>query len=77
VFLQKTFSHCIDTNKKLDDPKQTVPNPAFRFIDGHKKHEDGRAYIKEDAIKTVLLPNFEQQILFEQREYVLEGFNAG
>lgn len=67
TFLQKAFSDCIDANKQLNHPEQSIPDLAFGFIYGHKQHKNSSPNIKQDAIKAILLPDLKQQVFFEKR----------
>lgn len=70
VLLQETFGDSIDTDKELDHPEQPVPDLAFRLIQRIEKHKNGGADIEQHPVKTVLLPYFQQYILFQQGKYV-------
>ena len=40
------------------------------MLNGHVEHKNGCAYIKQYAIESILLPDLEQEIFFEERPYV-------
>jgi len=57
----------------LDHPEQTIPNPGFRVSDRIKDDKNSSAYIQQNAIETILLSYFEQQVFFKESEYVFSG----
>lgn len=45
AFLQKTFSYCIDADKKLYDPEQPVPYGRAGVFNSHEQNKNGGAYV--------------------------------
>ena len=66
AFLQKAFRHGINADKKLDYPKKPYPGLVVGVFNGHIKNKNGSADIEQHAIKSILLPYFEQEVFFEK-----------
>ena len=74
AFLQKAFGHGINADEQLNNPEQPDPGPVVRVFDGHVQDKDGSANVEKHTIKRILLANFQQQVFFEEGNYLFIRF---
>jgi hypothetical protein len=70
AFLQKAFGHRVDADEQLNDPEKAHPGAVVGTLDGHVQNKDGGADVEEHTVKSVLLPDLQQQVFFEESEYL-------